>query len=157
MRLFRGHLLVTRADRRPATELDGGPDRAVDGSTDHAAPVTPAVPRQRGTGPLSDDQELPCTRDFRDWELEAHGRTHGLYDRWQAARNTCETCPARRSCKARMRAFYPAAGPDAPGRHNPHGVIWAGVAYGDNGQALTERALRRLASVHENQARAATG
>lgn len=84
----------------------------------------------------------PCARDPKAWDLDA-----GDLIQWLAALRTCrESCPLLAAC-ARLRAhLYPGSGLSGVSRDNPRAVIWAGVAYSDEGRALTPDSLRNLAA-----------
>lgn len=74
------------------------------------------------------------------WDLD-----NGDLRSWMRAQHAClELCPVLRECTARRDRLYPRA-------ENPLAVIWAGVAYGDTGQVLDHRGLRRRAATQHGR------
>lgn len=77
----------------------------------------------------------------QSWDLDV-----GDLRSWMRAQHAClERCPLLAECTASRDKLYPrpAAGPQA--------VIWAGVAYGDTGQVLDGRGLRRRAATQRSR------
>lgn len=84
----------------------------------------------------------PCTRSPEAWDLDA-----GDLTQWLAALRTCrESCPMLAACVGLRQQLYPGSGPAGTPRDNPRAVIWAGVAYSDEGCALPPDSLRNLAA-----------
>ena len=84
----------------------------------------------------------PCASNPRAWDLDA-----GELVQWLAALRTCrESCPLLAACAGRRQELYPGSGPTGVPRNNPRAVIWAGVAYSDEGRVLTPDSLRNLAA-----------
>lgn len=77
--------------------------------------------------------QVPCTASV-GWDLD-----HGEAADWLAALDACRRCPLQVACAVRRDALYP-----APRR--PAGVIWAGVAYGDDSRPLSSAQLCRRGS-----------
>lgn len=95
------------------------------------------------------DQVGPCRIQDRprgdvphlSWDLDA-----GDLSSWMRAQHTCvEGCPLLAECAAQRDRLYPRTGT------GPQAVIWAGVAYGDTGQVLDKRGLRRRAATQRSR------
>lgn len=78
-----------------------------------------------------DRPDLPCEQPIGSWDLDVGSPTA-----WVAAIDSCRACPRLAACRELRDALYP-----APRR--PAGVIWAGIAYGDNSRPLTIDQLHR--------------
>jgi len=84
----------------------------------------------------------PCANNPRAWDLDA-----GDLIQWLAALRTCrESCPLLAACAGLRQQLYPGSGPTGTPRDNPRAVIWAGIAYSDEGRVLTPDSLRNLAA-----------
>ena len=84
----------------------------------------------------------PCARDPKAWDLDA-----GDLIQWMAALRTCrESCPLLSACARLRQHLYPGSGLPGTSGDNPRAVIWAGVAYSDEGRAMTPDSLRNLAA-----------
>ena len=75
------------------------------------------------------------------WDLDV-----GELPSWMRAQHTCvEQCPLLAACTEQRDRMYPRTG------NGPQAVIWAGVAYGDTGQVLDKRGLRRRAATQRSR------
>lgn len=84
----------------------------------------------------------PCAGSPEAWDLDA-----GDLIQWLAALRTCrESCPVLEACARLRQQLYPRSGPTGIPRDNPRAVIWAGVAYSDEGRVLAPDSLRNLAA-----------
>ena len=82
----------------------------------------------------------PCADDPAGWDLDA-----GDLIRWLKALRECGQCPVLQRCLQLRAEHWPQADPRRPVM-NPKSVIWAGVAYSDEGRVLTPDSLRNLAA-----------
>lgn len=78
-----------------------------------------------------DRPALPCEQRTGSWDLDVGGA-----EEWLLAVDSCARCPRLATCRALRDSLYP------PPRR-PAGVIWAGIAYGDDSRPLTEADIRR--------------
>ena len=84
----------------------------------------------------------PCASNPEAWDLDA-----GDLTQWLAALRTCrESCRMLAACVGLRERFYPGSGSTGTPRDNPRAVIWAGVAYSDEGRVLPPDSLRNLAA-----------
>lgn len=75
------------------------------------------------------------------WDLDV-----GELPSWVRAQHVCvEDCPLLSQCTEQRDRLYPRTGT------GPQAVIWAGVAYGDTGQVLDKRGLRRRAATQRSR------
>ena len=75
------------------------------------------------------------------WDLDV-----GELPSWMWAQHVCvEECPLLAACTEQRDRLYPRTG------SGPPSVIWAGVAYGDTGQVLDKRGLRRRAATKRSR------
>ena len=75
------------------------------------------------------------------WDLDV-----GDLRSWMRAQHSCvEECPLLQQCTVQRDRLYPLPGA------GPQAVIWAGVAYGDTGQVLDRRGLRRRAATQRGR------
>lgn len=92
--------------------------------------------------PIRRAMAAPCARSPEAWDLDA-----GDLTQWLAALRTCrESCPMLAACVSMRQQLYPGSGSAAAPRDNPRAVIWAGVAYSDEGRVLAPDSLRNLAA-----------
>lgn len=82
--------------------------------------------KQRRSVPL----QVPCAASV-GWDLD-----HGVPADWMIAVAVCQSCPVLIACRGQRDALY-------RGTRRPAGVIWAGVAYGDDSRPLSLEQLRR--------------
>ncbi|MCU1643819.1 MAG: hypothetical protein JWN03_4094 [Nocardia sp.] len=69
---------------------------------------------------------VPCSAKPTDWDLDASGP-----DEWHRSIETCQRCPVFSQCDNLAQVFA-AAG------IGPRGMIWAGVAYDNNGRIVLD-------------------
>lgn len=94
---------------------------------------------QIGSCRLPDDE--PGDEPHQSWDLDI-----GDLRSWMRAQHTCvEQCPLLAECTDHRDKLYPRPGA------GPQSVIWAGVAYGDTGQVLDRRGLRRRAATQRSR------
>lgn len=94
---------------------------------DPSSPESVAVPKRQPLPPA--DDRLPCQRDPQQWDLDA-----GTLQSWGDALEGCLGCPMLQHCRTELERMYPRLGERG---HGPMGLIWAGVAYGSDGQPLS--------------------
>ena len=82
----------------------------------------------------------PCADDPAGWDLDA-----GDLIRWLKALRECGQCPVLQRCLQLRAEHWPQADPGRPVM-NPKSVIWAGVAYSDEGRVMSEDSLRYMAA-----------
>jgi len=82
----------------------------------------------------------PCADDPAGWDLDA-----GDLIRWLKALRECGQCPVLQRCLQLRAEHWPQADPRRPVM-NPKSVIWAGVAYSDEGRVMSEESLRYMAA-----------
>ena len=84
----------------------------------------------------------PCASNPEAWDLDA-----GDLVQWLAAIRTCrEECPLLTACVERRQKLYPSSGLKGSPGDNPRAVIWAGIAYSDEGRVLAPETLRNVAA-----------
>ena len=86
----------------------------------------------------------PCADDPAGWDLDA-----GDLIRWLKALRECGQCPVLERCLQLRAEHWPQADPRRPVK-NPKSVIWAGVAYSDEGRVMSEESLRYMAARRRN-------
>lgn len=94
--------------------------------------------------PPAPDRRTPCEREVWRWDLDK-----GVYPDWVRAQSECASCPVLEQCRGLLARWYPRAGERDQG---PQGVIWAGVAYGNQGMPLSDAQLRAFHQRRECQA-----
>lgn len=95
--------------------------------------------------------QLPCTEDPTLWDLD-----QGTLTQWLAALRTCWMCPVLLQCGQLRDRYYPRGSAGRRVAGNPRSVIWAGVAYSEDGAPMDPDTLRRYAS-RRGQIQAPTG
>lgn len=80
------------------------------------------------------DDRLPCQRAPHQWDLDV-----GTLQGWGEALEGCLGCPMLQRCRTELERMYPRLGERG---HGPMGLVWAGVAYGTDGQPLSWGQLR---------------
>lgn len=83
---------------------------------------------------------VPCIDDPSGWDLDL-----GTLTQWLAALRTCWQCPVLRQCGQLRDAHYPRGSATRRVAGNPRSVIWAGVAYSEDGSPMDPDTLRRYA------------
>lgn len=89
-------------------------------------------PEVQALPPAND--RLPCQRAPHQWDLDV-----GTLQGWGEALEGCAGCPMLQRCRTELERMYPRLGERG---HGPMGLVWAGVAYGTDGQPLSWGQLR---------------
>lgn len=86
------------------------------------------------------DRQVPCAGDPAGWDLDM-----GTLTQWLAALRTCADCPVLRRCGQLRDAHYPRGSAVRRAAGNPRSVIWAAVAYSEDGSPMSIDTLRGYA------------